>query len=252
MKSVGLLGSELLGALHEEDRARILPHLDALTLRTGHIIHEPGEIVQHAYFPRNDSLVAFLVPLADGETIEISMTGREGAVGGIVSEGQLPAFARCCVHHGGAFFRMPVAVLEAVKDDSPAVRALFARYADCMAAQLFQSIACNARHSIEQRAARWLCAAVNRTGTPEVTLTQAQLGGFLGVGRSYVTRVIGRLKEEGILATRRGAIIVLRPRKLRTLSCDCSALVAAHFRAVLEGLYPPDVVEGLVACQDGE
>lgn len=252
MKSVGLLGSELLGALCEMDQARLLPHLDAQTLRTGHIIHEPGEIVQHVYFPRNDALIAFLVPMADGETIEISMTGREGAVGGIVSEGQLPAFARCCVHHGGPFFRMPVAALEEIKEKVPAVRMLFARYADCMAAQLFQSIACNARHSIEQRAARWLCAAVNRTGSQEVTLTQAQLGGFLGVGRSYVTRIIGRLKDDGILATRRGAIIVLRPRKLRTLSCDCSALVAAHFRAVMAGLYPPEVVDALAACQDGE
>lgn len=238
MKNVSLLGNELLGALKEEDRALILPHLDEIHLKTGHIIHEPGVIVQHAYFPRHNALVAYLVPMADGESIEISMTGREGAVGGIVSHGQLPAFARCCVHHGGEFLRMPVATLEEIKSQSRTIRALFTRYADCMLAQLFQSIACNARHTIEQRAARWLCTAVNRTGNLEVSLTQAQLGGFLGVGRSYVTRIIARLKAEGIVGTKRGAIVVLKPRRLRELSCDCSAAIADHFSAVMRGVYP--------------
>ena len=237
MKNVSLLGSDLLGTLKEEDRAIIAPYLDELALKTGHIIHEPGGMVQHAYFPRHNAMVAYLVPMADGESIEISMTGREGAVGGIVSHGHLPAYARCCVHHGGDFFRIPVTTLEEVKEHSRAIRRLFTRYADCMVAQLFQSIACNARHTIEQRAARWLCSSVNRTGSLEVTLTQAQLGGFLGVGRSYVTRIIARLKDEGIVTTRRGGIIVQKPRKLRALSCDCSSLIADHFSQVMRGIY---------------
>jgi len=215
----------------------IAPHLDELHLKSGHIIHEPGAIVSHAYFPRHDAIVAYLIPMADGESIEISMTGREGVVGGIVSHGHLPAFARCCVHHGGDFFRLPVTMLEELKGRSPPIRSLFTRYADYMVAQLFQSIACNARHSIEQRAARWLCSAVSRTGAFEVALTQAQLGGFLGVGRSYVTRVLARLKAQGIVATKRGAIIVHKPRQLRALSCDCSSIVADHFNQVMGGVY---------------
>jgi CRP-like cAMP-binding protein len=237
VKNISLLGSDLLGTLKDEDRALIAPHLDELHLKSGHIIHEPGVIVQHAYFPRHNAMVAYLVPMADGESIEISMTGREGAVGGIVSHGQLPAFARCCVHYGGDFFRITVSALEEVKGRSRAIETLLTRYADCMVAQLFQSIACNARHTIEQRAARWLCASVYRTGSLEVTLTQAQLGGFLGVGRSYVTRIIARLKDEGIVTTRRGGIIVQKPRKLRALSCDCSSLIADHFSLVMRGVY---------------
>jgi CRP-like cAMP-binding protein len=237
MKDVGPLGNDLLSTLQDDDLVLITPHLDALHLRSGHIIHEPGAIVQHAYFPRNGAIVAFLVPMPDGESIEISMVGREGALGGIVSHGNLPAFARCCVHHGGDFFRIPLTTLDELMQQSRAIRAMLTRYGDCMLAQLFQSIACNARHSIEQRAARWLCAAVARTGTSEVTLTQAQLGGFLGVGRSYVTRIIARLKKDGILATKRGGIIVLQPRKLRALSCDCSSLVDDHYAAVMRGIY---------------
>jgi CRP-like cAMP-binding protein len=236
VKNISLLGSELLGLLGDEDRAVIMPHLEEMRIGSGRIIYEPGSIVDHAYFPRHDALVAFLVPMADGETVEVGMTGREGAIGGIVSHGMLPAYARCCVHHGGDFFRIPMAKLERLKNNSQNVCSLFSRYADYVVAQLFQSIACNARHSVEQRAARWLCAAVSRTGRLEVALTQAQLGGFLGVGRPYVTRIIARLKQEGILDTRRGAIIVLKPQKLQTLSCDCSALIADHYSLVLRNL----------------
>ncbi|HEY1124827.1 MAG TPA: Crp/Fnr family transcriptional regulator [Sphingobium sp.] len=236
MKNQSLLGSDLLGILDDEDRALIMPHLEELRLGAGRIIYEPGSVVDHAYFPRHDALVAFLIPMADGETVEVAMTGREGAIGGIVSQGHLPAYARACVHHGGDFFRMPVSKLEEIKDRSRKIGALFNRYADYMVAQLFQSIACNARHSVEQRAARWLCAAVSRTGRHEVALTQAQLGGFLGVGRPYVTRVVARLKQEGILDTRRGAIIVNKPKKLGALSCDCSTLAAEHYGLVMEHL----------------
>jgi CRP-like cAMP-binding protein len=236
VKNVTLLGSELLGMLGDDDRALIMPHLEELRLGSGRIIHEPGTIVDHAYFPRHDALVAYLVPMADGETIEVGMAGREGAVGGIVSQGKLPAYARCCVHHGGDFFRIPIDKLEQLKSRSRQIPALFARYADYMVAQLFQSIACNARHSVEQRAARWLCAAVSRTGRFEVALTQAQLGGFLGVGRPYVTRIVARLKQEGILDTRRGAIIVLKPRKLQALACDCSTLTGDHYNLVMRSL----------------
>ena len=213
-----------------------MPHLEELHLRTGHIIYEPGRMVQHAYFPRHDALVAYLIPMADGETVEIAMTGREGAVGGIVSHGHLPAYARCCVHHGGDFFRLPVQALQELKNGSRQICALLTRYADSLVAQLFQSIACNARHSVEQRTARWLCAAVARTGRTEVSLTQAQLGGFLGVGRPYVTRVVARLRQEGIVETKRGAIIVQKPRKLQSLSCDCSTLVSEHYDLVMRGL----------------
>lgn len=236
MKNVSLLGSELLGMLDEDDRAAITLHLEEVRLKTGHIIHEPGTLVQHAYFPRYDALVAYLIPMADGETVELVMTGREGVVGGIVSEGDLPAYSRCCVHHGGDFLRIPLTALEQLKTKSPRINGLFARYADYLVAQLFQSIACNARHSVEQRTARWLCTAVSRTGQLEVMLTQAQLGGFLGVGRPYVTRIVARLKQQGIVETRRGAIVVMKPSKLHALSCECGGLIADHYNQLMRGL----------------
>ena len=45
---------------------------------------------------------------------------------------------------------------------------------------------------------------MQRTGDHVVPLTQEQLAGMLGVGRSYVSRVIRSLKERGLVETRRG------------------------------------------------
>ena len=40
-----------------------------------------------------------------------------------------------------------------------------------------------------------------------------------------------------LVTTRRGGIIVQKPRKLRGLSCDCSSLIADHFSHVMRGVY---------------
>ena len=64
---------------------------------------------------------------------------------------------------------------------------------------------------------------------------------MLGVGRSYVARVIGSLKTQGILDTMRGGLIINSLDNLKTLSCGCNDLVSHHFETVLSGVYPQDV-----------
>ena len=77
------------------------------------------------------------------------------------------------------------------KAKSPTLSGMFARYADCLLAQMVQAAACNATHAIEQRTAKWIVSAMERTGDLIVPLTQEQLASMLGVGRSYASRVIG-------------------------------------------------------------
>ena len=104
-----------------------------------------------------------MVTNEDGRDVETILVGREGAVGGIVSEGYLPAYTRIIVKFGGPFVRLGVGKLDAAKTDPRTLRNVFARYADCMLAQIFQSTACNAIHSIEQRTAKWIVSAMERT-----------------------------------------------------------------------------------------
>jgi len=235
-----LVDNNLLRALRAHDWAILGPRLEDWSAPTGTILHRPGDTVRYAFFPRGSSLISYLVELEDGRAIETALVGREGAIGGIVSQGRLPAFSRAEVQRGGAFYRVDLHHLEEAKARSLTLRYLFARYADCLMAQVFQSVACNAAHSIEQRTAKWLLAAAERTGTDDLALTQEQLAAMLGVGRSYLSRVIHDLRQRGVIETGRGRIRVRDANGLRSLACECNHAVSQHFDDVLKGVYPAE------------
>jgi len=56
---------------------------------------------------------------------------------------------------------------------------------------------------------------------------------MLGVSRSYASRVIQTFKARRILATRRGAILILDAAALESSACACNDTVKRHFREVL-------------------
>lgn len=230
--------NNLIAALRDEDRKALEPLLRTVKLEAGARLFEPGDSIEQCFFPCGSAIASFYVVLEDGRAIETAMVGREGALGGVVSNGRLPAFARATVLHEGEFLKTSLAELDRLKAERPSVDRLFNRYADCFVAQIFQTVACNAAHSIEQRAARWLLASQERTRSSRVQLTQEQLAGLLGVGRAYVGRVLARLRSGGLVATRRGTIEVTDETKLKNSACDCNELIRGHFDEVLRGVYP--------------
>ena len=234
-------GNNLLRRLSENDFALIAAHLTPHDAASDELLYDPGDDVATVHFPCGASLASYLVANEDGRDVETVLVGREGAVGGIVSEGFLPAYTRITVKFGGPFVDLPISKLDAAKILSPTLRNVFARYADCLLAQMFQSTACNAIHSIEQRTAKWIVSAMERTaGANAVPLTHEQLATLLGVGRSYASRVIQTFKAEGILETRRGSILVRDPERLRARACQCNEAVKNHFEEVLRGVYPTE------------
>ena len=230
--------SNLLRALRDNDFALIEPFLNSEMHESGGLLYKPGDNVAQVYFPLGESLISFLVTNMEGREVETILVGREGAVGGIVSSGFLPAYCLISVKYGGAFLRAPITSIQAAKEQSASFRRLFTRYADCLMAQMFQATACNAIHSIEQRTAKWILAAMDRTGTETVPLTHGQLASLLGVGRSYTSRVLQTFKADGVITTARGALIVNDIDGLAQRACDCNENIKRHFDTVLKGIYP--------------
>jgi len=238
---IGRPTNNLLRRLSASDFALIAPHLAHEEAKANDLLYNPGDDVEIVHFPCGPSLVSYMVANEDGRDVETILVGREGAVGGIVSEGFLPAYTRIMVKFGGPFVRLHVGKLNMAKSKSVTLRNVFARYADCMLAQMFQSTACNAIHSIEQRTAKWIISAMERTeGDDVVPLTHEQLAAMLGVGRSYASRVIQIFKAQGILETRRGSILVCNREALRNRACLCNESVKDHFEEVLRGAYPTE------------
>jgi hypothetical protein len=236
----GVDQNDLIAALNTSDRNLLQSQARVVRLRSGAVLYEPGDMVSAAYFPLVEAVATSHVIMEDGSAIEITMIGREGAIGGIVSSGRLASYGRASVMHGGHFARIDSAALENLKTSSPAIRDLLNRYADCLLAQIFQSVGCNAVHDLEQRAAKWLTSAVDRTGTSHVVMTQEQFGSLLGIARSYASRLIQHFRVDGLVETRRGALVVTNVEELRKRACGCNELVQAHYDRVLTGVYPGD------------
>ena len=237
--------NNLLRRLNVADYALIASCLSQQGAVANDLLYNPGDDVDVVHFPCGPSLASYLVANEDGRDVETILVGREGAVGGIVSQGFLPAYTRITVKFGGPFVRLPIGKLDAAKAKSKTLSNVFSRYADCLLAQIFQSTACNAIHSIEQRTAKWIVSAMERAdGDNTLPLTHEQLATLLGVGRSYASRVIQTFKAEGILETRRGSILVRTPEALKMRACLCNESVKNHFEEVLRGVYPSDEADG--------
>src|SRR5262249_46499589 len=136
--------NNLLRRLSRSDFALVEPYLADEAAAANDLLYNPGDDVDVVHFPCGPALATYLRANEDGRDVETILVGREGAVGGIVSQGYLPAYTRIVVKFGGPFVKLPVGRLESAKMTSLTLRNVFARYADCMLAQIFQSTACNA------------------------------------------------------------------------------------------------------------
>lgn len=224
-------GNRLLSTFSSEDRALVEPFGEVVQLRLGSVIHPRGADVESTYFPFGTAMVSLVVDMKV-RSIEVASIGHEGAVGGIVSCGHAPAFARATVLVPGPALKVPMRPLEDAKARSGHIRNLFCRFSDYLLSQVMQSVACNTFHTIEQRAARWLLTAQDRAGS-KITLTQEALAGLLGVQRTTVNAVIRILQDEGLINTRRGAIEVIDRAGLKRRACECYGAVEEHFAAVI-------------------
>ncbi|HYF54877.1 MAG TPA: Crp/Fnr family transcriptional regulator [Salinarimonas sp.] len=225
--------NRLIASLKPQDLSVLEPFLDPVLLSRGEVLFEPGDDVVATYFPAAGTMASLVVPMADGRAVEAASIGREGAVGGIVSAGNKPAFARAVVQMPGTALRIEAARLDEAKDRSKTLRDLFARYADALLAQVLQSVACNALHTIEQRYGRWLLMTQDRVGGSELELTQEFLSEMLGVQRTTVTAAARTLQDRGVIQYRRGRITILDRPRLERLSCECHETVRRHYDRVM-------------------
>jgi len=225
-------GNRLLSTFSREARGLIEPFGEMIEVNPGDVVLTRGDAVRASIFPVGPTMITMTVELAGGRTAEVASIGREGAVGGIVSCGHAPAFSRAEVLIPGSAFRVPMEALEDAKNRSPFVANLFCRYSDYLLAQVMQSVACNAYHSIPERAARWLLHAQDRAGD-RIELTQEAFAGLLGVQRTTVNAVIKDLASDGLLATGRGKVTVIDRAGLKRRACECYERLEEHFGAVI-------------------
>jgi CRP-like cAMP-binding protein len=225
-------GNRLLSTFSSEARGLIEPFGTLVSLNVGEEVLNRGASVEASLFPVGTTMISMGLELSGGRSVEVASIGREGAVGGIVSCGHAPAFSQAVVLIGGPALRVPLKALEDAKQRSPFIANLFCRFSDYLLAQVMQSAACTAFHSIPERAARWLLHAHDRAGD-RIELTQEAFAGLLGVQRTTVNAVIRELQDGGLVTTGRGVVRVADRAGLKRRACECYQDLEDHFGAVI-------------------
>ncbi len=226
---VSTSGNLLLARLSADDAELLEPHLEQLTLAQGDVIVAAGDEFSYAYFPET-AVLSVINNMGDGSAVEIGTVGNESFVGiGIVLDVPTSLHLTVCQIPGLAQ-RVPAAVLAAASDESESLRRVFNRFTCAFIGQVGQTAACNARHGIEQRCARWLLMCHDRVGGVDTfSLKHEYLAIMLGVRRTGVTVAAGALQEAGLIRYRRGVIRIVDRVGLEGRACECYQVVRDQF-----------------------
>jgi CRP-like cAMP-binding protein len=106
-------------------------------------------------------------------------------------------------------------------------------YAQGFFAQIAQSATCIRAHNASQRCARWLLMTHDRVPGDEFELTQQFLARMIGIRRTGVSEVAGKLQRARLITYRRGHVTVLNRRGLEKASCECYRVVQNEFDRLL-------------------
>ena len=155
--------NRLLAALLPGDWALLEPELEAVELPFDQTIHASGGAVDAVFFVET-GMVSQIVTLEDGDQVEAGLTGPEGLVGVPLVYGDSHSLTNSRVQMEGTALRIGAAAFRAAMDRSATLRAPMLRYALAFHVQVTLTAACNVRHAIEQRLARWLLTAHDRAG----------------------------------------------------------------------------------------
>jgi len=218
----GLLANKLLTTLPGEDFARLLAHLEPVSLVGVEDAYDLGDGNKFAYFPEG-ALISKLHVLSDGGTIEAAMIGKDGMIGLSAVFGAPPPPCWTQVTIPGSALRVRTEVLKAEFARCGALQRLLLRYATDRMAQLSQRAVCNGRHTVEQRACCWLLMAHDRVGEDSLQLTHEQIARHLGTRRAGITEVASALRDRGCIGYSRGLITILDRRALEAAACECYA-----------------------------
>jgi CRP-like cAMP-binding protein len=212
--------NRLLAALPPDDRGALAPHLRTVALERGVILHEAGGEIEQVYFPHG-GMVSLVAVMQSGATVETATVGRNGIIGSAVALGSRCAVGRAVVQLPGTAARIPAAQFCAAAKDSDAIRDLAVRCNDFLIAQIQQSVACNALHTLEARLCRWLLQTHDCVDGGMVPLTQEFLAQMLGVRRTTVTIAARLLQSAGMIRYRRGLVQIIDRAALEKAACEC-------------------------------
>ena len=206
------------------DLKRLAQKLSKVDAIPRECLYEPNKPLRYVYFPET-AVASILTVLEDGTETEVATIGCEGIVG-------LPVFLGA-KQSPGKGYRLPAMELKKETARNGTLNDRLGLYAQGFFVQIAQSTTCIRAHNASQRCARWLLMTHDRVPGDEFELTQQFLARMIGIRRTGVSEVAGKLQRARLITYRRGHVTVLNRRGLEKASCECYRVVQNEFDRLL-------------------
>jgi CRP-like cAMP-binding protein len=187
-------------------------------------IEFPGSAIRHVFFPER-GVASMTTTFLDGSQVEIALCGSESILGSSYFLGTRRSLNRVYMQIAGYGYSSKIAIAAAEFDRHGEFNRLVLRYTQAQFIQSSQTAGCNARHSLEQRLARWLLLCHDRVEHGTIHLPQEFIAEMLGNRRTSVSVEAGKLQNGGLIQYSRGKIEVLDRPGLERKACECYATV---------------------------
>ena len=223
----------ILAGLSHPMIAEVLERGKLVELRTPQQIYEAGREIREVYFPI-DAVLSVVTQMRDGGSIEVGTVGREGVsaipllLGAITSanESYCQVPGRAVVISSDYFRRL-------LSAEDNQFRSVLDRFLQAYVNMLGQLAACNGKHSIYERCARWLLLTHDRVNSDKIALSHEYLSMMLGARRSGVTIAAAALQQAGFIRYAHGHIVILNRVGLEEASCECYGVAREQFGPLL-------------------
>lgn len=202
-----------------EEYDELQPHLEVVQL-TPKVFNLPAGVpLSHVYFPFS-GVVALIVGMQSGDTVEVAAVGKHGMLGVSVLLESDPAPYDMVSQIAGQAARLATPIFADLSRQLPTFRRLLLRYSLCLFHEVARTAACNRLHSVEQRLARWLLLTGDQVESDTYPLTQETLARMLGARRPYVSSTAHALLQAGFIRYRRGTVRILDRAGLESVACE--------------------------------
>ena len=200
--------NRLLRAFSADDLVSVEPHLQSVSLERGRTLERANKKIEHLYFPTSGMASVIGGSATADKDVEIGITGYEGVTGLPVIYGDDRSPHETFVQIAGEANRISAVRFRAALDASRSLQQLLLKYAQFFMIQTAHTAVANARGHLEQRLSRWLLMAHDRTESDSIPLTHEFLSLMLAVRRPGVTEAVHELTRKGLIAHRKGNLIV--------------------------------------------
>lgn len=207
--------------------------LQRVNLPVNREIEYPGKRIANLFF-LEEGIASMTATFEDGFEVEIALAGPESVLGTSSMMGTRRSLNRVYMQVAGNGYCSEMGLATQEFKRAEQFHDLTLRYLQAQFIQSAQTAGCNARHSVEQRMARWLLLCADRIGDRVIPLSHEYLADMIGVTRSSVTVVAGHLQDRKLIQYARGKIQLTDVPGLEALSCECYRVVRDHLSSLAD------------------